>query len=200
MEELLPILEHEGVEMRIEPHPDDFVYEAIPTIQIIRASTVPWSDTSIALRTRSISVPPMPEIADYAGDLFQQGHIADGYDHNGSSGLRHALNPFGASARVHQHLDMGEGEIDWDEMGGILALPGSPSDDSHQQSVNSSSERGTLDQPSVVTWKTPRMPSPLIPGLHAVTYEPGSGWTTSERVSPGPMSSTSPTMVVPSSA
>jgi len=41
-------------------------------------------------------------------------HIADSFDHRASSGLRYIVNPPGSSARIHQHLDIGQGEVDWD--------------------------------------------------------------------------------------
>src|ERR1700684_126011 len=39
---------------------------------------------------------------------------ADSFDHRASSGLRYIVNPPGSPARVHQHLDIGQGEVDWD--------------------------------------------------------------------------------------
>jgi myo-inositol catabolism protein IolH len=40
--------------------------------------------------------------------------VADTFNHKGSSGLRYIINPPGSTARIHQHLDIGQGEIDWD--------------------------------------------------------------------------------------
>jgi myo-inositol catabolism protein IolH len=57
----------------------------------------------------------MPEVVDYAGALLTHLHIADAYDHTASSGLRYILNPPGTPTRVHQHLDIGQGEVNWDE-------------------------------------------------------------------------------------
>ena len=34
--------------------------------------------------------------------------------HKASSALRYIVNPPGAQVRVHQHLDIGQGEIDWE--------------------------------------------------------------------------------------
>lgn len=45
------------------------------------------------------------------GPLLTQLHITDTFDHTGSSGLRYIVNPPGSSARVHQHLDVGQGEV-----------------------------------------------------------------------------------------
>lgn len=56
----------------------------------------------------------------YAGDRLQHVHIADSFNHKGSSGLRYILNPPGTTARIHQHLDIGQGEVDWDAFFGTL--------------------------------------------------------------------------------
>ena len=40
--------------------------------------------------------------------------VADTFNHKASSAQRYIVNPPGSNARVHQHLDIGEGEIDWD--------------------------------------------------------------------------------------
>ncbi|HEV8650869.1 MAG TPA: TIM barrel protein, partial [Actinomycetes bacterium] len=56
-----------------------------------------------------------------AGPLLTHLHIADSFDHRASSGLRYIVNPPGSPARVHQHLDIGQGEVDWDLFFGTLA-------------------------------------------------------------------------------
>src|SRR5207247_5686712 len=50
----------------------------------------------------------------YAGPLLTQVHLADSFDHRASSGLRYIVNPPGSTARIHQHLDIGQGEVDFD--------------------------------------------------------------------------------------
>jgi myo-inositol catabolism protein IolH len=66
----------------------------------------------------------MAEIMRDAGPLLTQLHIADSFDHRGSSGLRYILNPPGTPARIHQHLDIGQGEVDWDLFFATLAEVG----------------------------------------------------------------------------
>ncbi len=43
-------------------------------------------------------------------------HVADSFDHRASSGLRYIVNPPGSTVRIHQHLDIGQGEVNWDEL------------------------------------------------------------------------------------
>ena len=63
-------------------------------------------------------------IMEYAGDLLTHLHVADSFDQNGSSGLRYITNPPGNTVRVHQHLDIGQGEVNWDEFFGTLGRLG----------------------------------------------------------------------------
>ena len=48
-------------------------------------------------------------------DVLAHVHIADTFNHKASSGLRYILNPPGSPARVHQHLNIGQGEVPWDD-------------------------------------------------------------------------------------
>ena len=52
----------------------------------------------------------------HAGPLLTHVHVADSFDHRASSGLRYILNPPGTTARIHQHLDIGQGEVPWDTL------------------------------------------------------------------------------------
>ena len=61
---------------------------------------------------------------EYAGEILTHVHVADTFDHTGSSGLRYIVNPPGSTARVHQHLDIGQGEVDWEEFFGTLGRLG----------------------------------------------------------------------------
>ena len=56
----------------------------------------------------------------HAGPLLTHLHVADSFDHRASSGLRYIVNPPGSPARIHQHLDIGQGEVNWEEFFGAL--------------------------------------------------------------------------------
>jgi myo-inositol catabolism protein IolH len=121
MEELLPIFEREGVELRLEPHPDDFIEDGRHAIDLIRGIN---SDqvTYLYCAPHTFHMGgDMAGIMRAAGSLVTQLHIADSYDHRGSSGLRYILNPPGTPARIHQHMDIGQGEVDWDLFFATLA-------------------------------------------------------------------------------
>ena len=55
-----------------------------------------------------------------AAPVLAHVHVADTFNHKASSGLRYIVNPPGSTARVHQHLDIGQGEVDWDVFFGTL--------------------------------------------------------------------------------
>ncbi|HEX8416907.1 MAG TPA: sugar phosphate isomerase/epimerase, partial [Methylobacterium sp.] len=59
-----------------------------------------------------------------AGNLIAHVHVADTYNHKASSGLRYIVNPPGAKVTIHQHMDIGQGEVDWDVFFGSLATVG----------------------------------------------------------------------------
>jgi myo-inositol catabolism protein IolH len=59
-----------------------------------------------------------------AGDLMTMVHVADSLDHTASSGLRYIVNPPGSQVTIHQHLDIGQGEVDFDEFFSTLEKVG----------------------------------------------------------------------------
>ncbi len=66
----------------------------------------------------------------YVGDKLAHVHVAGIFYFKASSGERYILDPSpsssswgipqGTPARIHQHLDIGQGEVDWNSFFGIL--------------------------------------------------------------------------------
>jgi myo-inositol catabolism protein IolH len=121
MEELLPIFEREGLQLRLEPHPDDFVEDGRSAVDLIRGIDSPLVSFLYCAPHTFHQGGDLAGIMRYAGPLLTHLHVADSFDHRASSGLRYIVNPPGSPARVHQHLDIGQGEVDWDEFFGTLS-------------------------------------------------------------------------------
>jgi myo-inositol catabolism protein IolH len=121
----VPIFEREGIDVRIDPHPDDFVEDGMEALRIIRGVNSPNIGFVFvachAFHMQGAMGSSMTEIMRAAGDRLRLVHVADTMDHHRSHGLRYITNPPGNPVRVHQHLKIGDGDIDWDEFFGGLA-------------------------------------------------------------------------------
>ena len=124
MEELIPVFEREGVHLVLEPHPDDFVEDGKTAVDMVRAFDSPNVTFLYCAPHTFHQGGNMVEIMEYAGDLLTHLHVADSFDHRASSGLRYIMNPPGTTARIHQHLDIGQGEVNWDDFFGTLGRLG----------------------------------------------------------------------------
>jgi myo-inositol catabolism protein IolH len=114
LEELLPVFEREGVQLRLEPHPDDFVENGHEALSLIRGIDNDLVSFLYCAPHTFHQGGDLEAIMRDAGPLLTHLHLADSFDHRASGGLRYILNPPGTPARVHQHLDIGQGEVDWD--------------------------------------------------------------------------------------
>jgi myo-inositol catabolism protein IolH len=112
------------VQLRLEPHPDDFVEDGRTAIDMIRGIDSRLVSFLYCAPHTFHMGGDIGGIMEYAGDLLTHLHVADSYDHRASSGLRYIVNPPGSPARVHQHLDIGQGEVDWSEFFGSLGRLG----------------------------------------------------------------------------
>ncbi|MDZ5076426.1 sugar phosphate isomerase/epimerase family protein [Nesterenkonia sp. HG001] len=124
LEELLPIIESEGINVAIDPHPDDFVEQGLAGWRVIRgANSKNLSFAYVAPHTFHYE-DPMATVLDEVGDRLRVIHVADTFDHHRSNGLRYITNPPGTPARVHQHNKIGVGDVDWDHFFSELARNG----------------------------------------------------------------------------
>ncbi|HEU4347553.1 MAG TPA: sugar phosphate isomerase/epimerase family protein, partial [Actinoplanes sp.] len=114
LEELLPIFEREGVRLVLEPHPDDFIEDGIAGVDMVKGINSDLVSFLYCAPHTFHQGGDLAAVMKYAGPLLTQLHLADTFDHRASSGLRYIVNPPGSTARVHQHLDIGQGEVDWD--------------------------------------------------------------------------------------
>ena len=113
MDDLVPIFEREGITLSIEPHPEDWVETFHPAVDIIRNIGSDAVKMSYIVPHTFFYGEDMASMLREASDILAHVRIADTYDHRKSSELRYIVNPPGSQVRVHQHLDIGQGEIDW---------------------------------------------------------------------------------------
>jgi myo-inositol catabolism protein IolH len=124
MEELLPIIEASDLRVLIDPHPDDFVEDGLEAARVIRGlNSTQVGMAFVACHTFHYG-DQSEAIFAAAGRSIGLVHIADTFDHHRSHGLRYITNPPGSPARVHQHLPIGRGDVDWEQFFGGLASLG----------------------------------------------------------------------------
>lgn len=119
IEELTPDFEKYGIRLAMEPHPYDFVETHDDAYSIVRGANKDWLGYEFCCpHTFHISegkgdVTRMIESC--APKLFEV-HAADAYNHYAGGGNRYIVNPPGVDARVHQHNELGQGEVPWEEL------------------------------------------------------------------------------------
>ncbi|GAA2042708.1 sugar phosphate isomerase/epimerase [Agromyces tropicus] len=124
METILPRIEQEGLRLNVDPHPDDFVEDGLEAWRVLRGlNSASVGFVYVASHTfhygdRATSL--IPELGDRLGAVY----AADTFDHTRSHGLRYISNPPGNTARVHQHLRIGDGDVDWTELFAVLSTTG----------------------------------------------------------------------------
>lgn len=99
--------------LHVEPHPEDWCETLQPAVDIIR--TVNSKNVKFlycAPRTFYFGDDTKAMLRECA-DVLAHVHVGDTFNHKASSGLSYIVNPPGTSARVHQHLNIGQGEVPW---------------------------------------------------------------------------------------
>lgn len=117
MDELIPVFEKEGMNLNLQAHPYDFIETNTGAVDMIRALDKDWINLVYSTAHTFFyddgagDIDPM---FDYAGDRLKHVLFADTFNHKAANGLRYIVNPPGVEATVHQHLNIGEGEVDFE--------------------------------------------------------------------------------------
>ena len=116
MDETLPILERNGIELRIEPHPDDFVEDHYHGVDMVRGIDSPYVTYLYCVPHTHYLGRDVAAMIRYAGDTLTHVHAADTFHPS-----RYITNPSDTDVRLHQHLDIGQGDIDFAALFSSLA-------------------------------------------------------------------------------
>ncbi|MEC0236658.1 sugar phosphate isomerase/epimerase [Paenibacillus kribbensis] len=119
MDELIPVFEKEGIRLNLQAHPYDFIETNTGAIDMIRALDRSWIKLVYSVAHTFFyddGVGDIAKMLDEAGDLLDHVLFADTFNHKAAYGLRYIVNPPDAKVTVHQHLNIGEGDIDFDTL------------------------------------------------------------------------------------
>ncbi|MBP2658621.1 MAG: protein iolH [Firmicutes bacterium] len=113
MEELLPIIEREGIRIEIQSHPYDFCEnnnETADLVKSLRSDNLKYLYCGAHTFFYDNGKGDVRKMMEYAGDDLSHVLFADTMNH--TIDCRYIVNPPGVDATIHQHLGFGEGEVD----------------------------------------------------------------------------------------
>ncbi|MER2106773.1 MAG: sugar phosphate isomerase/epimerase [Solibacillus sp.] len=119
MEELMPLFEKAGIKLHIQSHPFDFIELNTEAIRMIRALDKDWIKLVYSVAHAFFYDNGIGDVAKHleeAGSLLAHVLIADTLNHKAGFGLRYIVNPPNANVTIHQHLNPGQGEINFDAL------------------------------------------------------------------------------------
>ena len=123
IEELAPDFEKYGISCTVEAHPYDFIETNARCVDIVRGVDKDWFNYEFccahAFHLGQGSTDLRSMMA-YAGEKLAHVHVADVFNHIANVGNRYIVNPPGVDARIHQHNEIGNGEVPWDQVFGYL--------------------------------------------------------------------------------
>lgn len=123
MEELLPIVEREGIRIEIQSHPYDFCElnnECCDLVKSFRSDNLKYVFATAHGFFYDQGKGEMRKMLEYAGEDLSHVLFADTF--NQELDCRYIVNPpwlnsrGGADVTVHQHLAMGEGDVNFEEI------------------------------------------------------------------------------------
>lgn len=101
-----------------EAHPYDFAETTERAVQIVHGVNKSWFNYEFCcphLFHRSQGRGNASAMMEYAGERLQHVHIDDVFNHLANVENRYINNAPVVDARVHQHNEIGIGEVPWDE-------------------------------------------------------------------------------------
>jgi Sugar phosphate isomerases/epimerases len=119
VDELLPLFEKRGVRVEIQSHPYDFCElndETVDMVKSYRSDHLTYVYSTSHGFSYDKGKGDVRHMLEYAGDSLS--HVLFSDTMNQTLDCRYIVNPPGVNATIHQHLAMGEGEVDFD---GIFA-------------------------------------------------------------------------------
>jgi len=120
MEKIVPMLDRFGIDMALDPHPGDFVEDGAVALDMIRSMRSARVKFLYSMpHTYFLTATSARDLVLAAGDDMTIVRVADTLNHR--QPLRFIVNPLGAPVAVHQHLNIGEGELPFAEIFAALA-------------------------------------------------------------------------------
>ena len=120
IEQVLPFMERAGITLSLDPHPGDWIEDGRKAVDLIRELNSPHLRFlySVPHTFYLDSQNKLPDFIRYVAPYISFIRVADTFDHRPL--VRYIVNPLGAPVRVHQHLNIGEGEINWSALFSLL--------------------------------------------------------------------------------
>ena len=115
LDEILPVLEQKRIRVVLEPHPYDFIESNDRAVDLVRGIDSEWVAYLFCAPHVFNLGAEIGDMIAYAGDTIGYVHVADSFKPS-----RYIVNPATAAVRVHQHLDVGLGDVDWHGLFGAL--------------------------------------------------------------------------------
>ncbi len=114
MDKIVPMLDRYEIELALDPHPGDFVEDGFVALSMIRAMNSGRVKFLYSTPHTFFLTDDVQRLVTEAGADLTIVRLADTLNHK--QPLRYIVNPLGAPVAIHQHLNIGEGEVPWTQV------------------------------------------------------------------------------------